>query len=186
MLALFFHDFPPTDRWSNRGGKSYLGPCSCAATSSRINNGIPISTSCNIATTEPHILPHGIITIRGLLWLPSTCPYRDSYQFGSHQDQHINTENNMPPILHSKFIQRHTQVATALQVAQDRAKQRHDKHHTPLTFQPGDRVWLQMDKQCFKGRHHKLHPIVVWTIHNIGSHWRECVSFGPSNTFGHT
>jgi hypothetical protein len=31
--------------------------------------------------------------------------------------------------------------------------------HTPLSFQPGDHVWLLLDKQRFKGHHHKLHPL---------------------------
>jgi hypothetical protein len=31
--------------------------------------------------------------------------------------------------------------------------------HTPLVFQPGDRVWLSLDKHRFRGQHHKLHPL---------------------------
>ena len=55
--------------------------------------------------------------------------------------------------------QRHTQVAVALQAAQDRAKQRHDTQCTPLFFHPGDRVWLLLAKNRFKGHYHKLHPL---------------------------
>jgi hypothetical protein len=57
-------------------------------------------------------------------------------------------------------------VTESLPVAQERAKQRHDKHKTTLNFQPGDKVWLQMDKQRFKGRHHKFHPLwyVPYTV----------------------
>ena len=55
--------------------------------------------------------------------------------------------------------QRHSQVATALQAAQDRAKQRHDRQHTPLFFQPRDRIWLLFTKNRFQGHHHKLHPL---------------------------
>jgi len=48
----------------------------------------------------------------------------------------------------------------ALQAAQDCAKKSHDFHPTPLHFQLGDRVWLFMDKQRFKGHHHhKIHPL---------------------------
>lgn len=47
----------------------------------------------------------------------------------------------------------------SLQEAQERTKKRHDKHIIVLQFQPGDKVWLQMDKQRFKGRHHKMHPL---------------------------
>jgi hypothetical protein len=57
------------------------------------------------------------------------------------------------------LAQCHKQVTESLQAAQECAKQCHDKHRTTLHFQPGDKVWLQMDKQCFKGRHHKLHPL---------------------------
>lgn len=57
------------------------------------------------------------------------------------------------------LAQRHTQVATALQVAQDRAKQRHDRQCMPLFFQPGNLVWLLLAKHKFKGHHHKLHQL---------------------------
>ena len=50
-------------------------------------------------------------------------------------------------------------MTDSLQEAQEHAKKCHDKHRTTLQFQPGDKVWLQMDKQCFKGHHHKLHPL---------------------------
>jgi hypothetical protein len=46
-----------------------------------------------------------------------------------------------------------------LQVSQAHAKERHDKHITPLVLQPKDTMWLQLDKQRFKGKHHKLHPL---------------------------
>lgn len=62
-----------------------------------------------------------------------------------------------------KFIQqltqRHTAVTTALKTAQEQAKQRHDKQRTYLSFQPGDKVWLHLDKQRFKSQHHKLMPL---------------------------
>ena len=62
-----------------------------------------------------------------------------------------------------KFIQQLTQchiaVTTTLKTAQDQAKQRHDKQRTYLSFQPGDQVWLHLDKKRFKSQHHKLMPI---------------------------
>jgi len=42
-------------------------------------------------------------------------------------------------------------------VAQTRAKARHDQHRTSLEFHLADKVWLKLDKQRFKGKHHKLH-----------------------------
>ena len=33
------------------------------------------------------------------------------------------------------------------------------KQRTFLTFRPGDKVWLHLDKKRFKGQHHKLLPI---------------------------
>ena len=47
----------------------------------------------------------------------------------------------------------------ALATTQKKAKHRHDKHRTPLSFQLGDHVWLLLDKHRFKGPHHKLHPL---------------------------
>ena len=52
-----------------------------------------------------------------------------------------------------------TQVEVVLQATQDCAKQRHDRKHTPLFFQPRDRVWLLLAKNKFKGHHHKLSPL---------------------------
>ena len=54
---------------------------------------------------------------------------------------------------------RHTAVTTTLKEAQDQAKQHHDKQRKFLTFQPGDKVWLHLDKKIFKGKHHKILPI---------------------------
>ena len=62
-----------------------------------------------------------------------------------------------------RFLQQisqcHTAVTATLKAAQDQAKQRHDKQRKFLTFQPGDKVWLHLDKKHFKGQHHKLLPI---------------------------
>ena len=62
-----------------------------------------------------------------------------------------------------RFLQqislRHTAVTTTLKETQDQDKRRHDKQRKFLTFQPRDKVWLHLDKKCFKGQHHKLLPI---------------------------
>ena len=58
-----------------------------------------------------------------------------------------------------QIAQRHTAVTTTLKAAQDQAKQRHGKQRKLLNFQPGDKVWLHLDKKRFKGQHHKLLPI---------------------------
>ena len=65
----------------------------------------------------------------------------------THQQQE---QQSAQRFIHN-LSQRHTQVAAALQAAQDRAKQRHDRQRTPLFFQPGDQVWLLLDKNIFKG-----------------------------------
>jgi hypothetical protein len=54
---------------------------------------------------------------------------------------------------------RHNAVTIALKAAQDRAKERHEKQRTAISYQIGDRVWLHLDKKRFKGQHHKLLPI---------------------------
>jgi len=58
-----------------------------------------------------------------------------------------------------KLAQRHTQAIEVLKLAQDKAKEHHDKDKKTLEFSCGDKVWLQMDKHHFRGGHHKLHPL---------------------------
>ena len=62
-----------------------------------------------------------------------------------------------------RFIQqiqlRHNAVTATLKVAQDRAKERHDKQRTIISYKIGDKVWLHLDKKRFKGQHYKLLPI---------------------------
>jgi hypothetical protein len=53
----------------------------------------------------------------------------------------------------------HTQVETALQVAETCVKQRDDKVCTPLFFQSGDLVVFILDKDWFQWHHHNLHPL---------------------------
>jgi hypothetical protein len=78
---------------------------------------------------------------------PSEMPLMLSSEGSVHQQKEkISTQQYIQRIAHH-----HAQVTEALQAAQARAKARHDKHITPLVFQPGDKVWLQLDKQRFKG-----------------------------------
>jgi hypothetical protein len=86
---------------------------------------------------------------------PSEMPLTLDPSGSSHQQQ----EQQSTQCFIQTIAQCHTQVVAALQATQDCAKQRHDKHHTQLFFQPRDRVWLLLDKQPFKGQHHKLHPL---------------------------
>lgn len=86
---------------------------------------------------------------------PSEMPLTITPSGSAHQQQEQKSAHHF---IHS-ISQRQAQVTAALQAAQDRAKQRHDKQRTHLSFQPGDRVWLLLDKQRFKGQHHKLHPL---------------------------
>ncbi len=86
---------------------------------------------------------------------PSEMPLTITPSGSAHQQQEQKSAHHF---IHS-ISQRQTQVTAALQAAQARAKQRHDKQRTHLSFQPGDHVWLLLDKQRFKGQHHKLHPL---------------------------
>ena len=86
---------------------------------------------------------------------PSELPLTLAPSGTTHQQQE---QQSAQRFIHN-LSQRHTQVAVALQAAQDHAKQRHDRQCTPLFFQPGDRVWLLLAKNRFKGHHHKLHPL---------------------------
>jgi hypothetical protein len=86
---------------------------------------------------------------------PSEMPLMLSSEGSIHQQKEkISAQQYIQRIAHH-----HAQVTEALQASQARAKARHDKHITPLVFQPRDKVWLQLDKQRFKGQHHKLHPL---------------------------
>jgi hypothetical protein len=58
-----------------------------------------------------------------------------------------------------QLAQQHTDVTTTLKEDQDRAKKRHDKQRNSMSLKPEDRLWLHLDKKCFKGQHHKLLPI---------------------------
>jgi len=53
----------------------------------------------------------------------------------------------------------HIAVTSTLKETQHRAKEIHDKQRTTISYQPGDRVWLHLDKKHFKGQHHKILPI---------------------------
>jgi hypothetical protein len=62
---------------------------------------------------------------------PSEMPLTLAPSSTAHQQREQQTS------IHN-LSQRHTQVAVALQATQDHVKQRHDRKHTPLFFQPGD------------------------------------------------
>lgn len=57
-----------------------------------------------------------------------------------------------------KLAQCHSDVTDALKRAQEKAKQRHDKHRKATEFNCRDQVWLQISKQWFRGSHHKVYP----------------------------
>ena len=50
----------------------------------------------------------------------------------------------------------HEEVAGRLRRTQEKYKARHDKHRVPCDFQVGDRVWLHLGKERFKGEGRKL------------------------------
>ena len=55
-----------------------------------------------------------------------------------------------------QIAKRHSAVTSTLKVAQEHAKQCHEKQINFTAFQLGDQVWLHLDKKRFKGNHHKL------------------------------
>jgi len=86
---------------------------------------------------------------------PSEFPLLLTPEGSRHQQQEqVSAQQYVQRIAH-----RHSQVTEALKVAHQKAKARRDQHRTPLEFQPGDRVWLKLDKHGFKGQHHKMHPL---------------------------
>jgi hypothetical protein len=50
----------------------------------------------------------------------------------------------------------HEEVESRLKRTQAKYKERHDRHRVPCTFQVGDRVWLHLGKERFKGEGRKL------------------------------
>ena len=70
------------------------------------------------------------------------------------QQEQVSAQN----FLH-KLAERQQQVTKALQSTQARAKACHDKQRIAIEFNPREQVWLLLDKQRFKGQHHKLHPL---------------------------
>ena len=46
-----------------------------------------------------------------------------------------------------------------LQRANAKAKDRHDKHRIPHSFQIGDQFWLHLKKECFTGPYKNIKPL---------------------------
>jgi hypothetical protein len=52
----------------------------------------------------------------------------------------------------------HQQVQDSLEKSNAKYKQRHDQDQLPHKFQVGDKVCLQLEKECLTGPHQKLRP----------------------------
>ncbi|KAJ6907574.1 hypothetical protein NC651_018101 [Populus alba x Populus x berolinensis] len=65
------------------------------------------------------------------------------------------------PTLHEEYIdwKIHHEVEQQLQKAQQKYKERHDRHHIQGNFQEGDLVWLHLGKDRLLGEGKKLRPI---------------------------
>jgi hypothetical protein len=50
-------------------------------------------------------------------------------------------------------------VQDILQKSNAKYKQHHDQHRVPHNFQVGDKVWLQLQKECLTWPHRKLFPL---------------------------
>jgi hypothetical protein len=81
-----------------------------------------------------------------LTWAPQGTFHQQQEQLLAHQ-------------FLQQIAQRQSTVTSTLKATRDHAKQCHEKQRIFMAFQPGDQVWLHLDRKCFKGHHHKLLPI---------------------------
>ena len=85
---------------------------------------------------------------------------------------HQQKEQHIAAFFVQKLTKVHSQVASTLAASQERYNTIQDRHHIPATFQMGDRIWLQLAKQCFKARDSTtkkenrcfMGPIQSWSI----------------------
>jgi hypothetical protein len=114
------------------------------------NNGTITCTFSSIDTTRQHILLHDFHLLKSS-WASNHHLQLISHSLGLLKVPSINSKNNCQL---QQFLQQiaqcHSAVTSALKAAHDHAKKCQEKQRTFMAFQPGDQVWLHLDKNSSK------------------------------------